>query len=181
MAALVTAFAHDNQPTAGPPTPRAESGSVSDQLYSECGEDTRVFARPVRFGDRVFVVDLPAGVYLAKMIAVGDINLGTIGTYSPTERRPVVTVRSWFNDRERVLVGREVLGGEFTRWSGFIFTPGGTALVSVSISFGGPEQWALSSSWFLEIYAMGVCEPPEGGFDSGRTAEPTGLAVIETE
>ena len=84
--------------TTGPTEVSAESSSVSDQLFSECGEDTKVFARPASYGDRVFVVDLPAGVHLAKLIAVGDIELGYASTYSKIEKRPVVTVRSWFKD-----------------------------------------------------------------------------------
>ena len=87
---------------------------------SGCGESTKVFVRPVSHGDRVFAVDLPAGVYLAKMIAVGDVDLGRAsGRY---ERRFTVTVRSWLNDREHILALRRVHRVRgihiHTRWNG---------------------------------------------------------------
>ena len=163
VGALVTVVAHDSRQPIN---------------LSECGEHTKVFVRPVSYGDRVFAVDLPAGVYLAKMIAVGDVDLGRVaGRY---ERLFKVTVRSWLTDRENLLALRKVLGGEFTEFGGFIFTPGGTALLSVDMSPDSPEHWRKSAAWFLEVYALGVCEPPEQGFSPTRPSEATDLAALET-
>ena len=136
---------------------------------SICGQDLVVFARNVHFDSRAVFIDLPAGIYKATVTAPGIVDLGQVGQYRPVSRKLSIGVKGWrptFQEADRYSdwfsMAREVVRNE-TVFSGLVSTPGGVARFSISISFGGRDEYPTASApWRWEIIAPGVCEmPPE--------------------
>jgi len=136
----------------------AADASPFDEPSSECGESTVVFAMEADADSRSAYLELPAGVYIARLIAaVTNVDLGSVGR---TKKTPYVSVASWFRHGEYKLRSEESPPSGTTVFSNRIATPGGIIRVSVGINFGGADDWDASSRWRWEIIRPGICAAP---------------------
>lgn len=141
-------------------TVSADTESPLDEPISECGEPLVVFAMEVDSDNNSAYVELPAGVYDARLIARGSVDLASVDRFR--KNTPTASMVSWIGERSAKLTDREIVNGStiFSSGKSVISTPGGIARVSVGFTYSGYGEWEKSSQWRWEIIRPGVCAVP---------------------